>query len=97
MLSVQTKTIGNIIFDYNQVTSDPDVQTFPLYTPNCHMLLSKQKCFLLLTGVSTESQKRTSIPQTKWAFLATRSMTRMNVGIALSYVKLLLSSWKIYI
>ena len=34
---------------------------FLLYTPHCHMTLSKQKCCLLLTGVSTESQKRTSV------------------------------------
>ena len=66
------------------------------YTPHCHMILSKQKCCLMLPGVSTESQKRTSVLQTKRAFLATRSMTRINVGLALSYVKLLLSSWKIY-
>ena len=46
------------------------------------MILSKQKCCLLLTGVSTEIQKRTSILQTKRAFLATRSMTRINVGRA---------------
>ena len=43
--------------------------TFPLYTPHCHMISSKQKCFLLLTGVSTGSQKRTSVLLTKWVFL----------------------------
>ena len=32
------------------------------------MISSKQKCCLLLTGVSTESQKRTSVLQTKRAF-----------------------------
>ena len=32
----------------------------------------------------------------KAGFLATRSMTSINVGLALSYVKLLLSSWKTY-
>ena len=58
------------------------------------MLLSKQKC--LLTGVSTESQKRYTFTSGKASFLATRSMTRINVGLALSYVKLLLSSWKTY-
>ena len=36
------------------------LSTFPLYTPHCHMILLKQKYCLLLTGVSTESQKRTS-------------------------------------
>ena len=33
----------------------------------------------------------------KRVFLATRSMTRINVGLALSYVNLLLFSWKTYI
>ena len=42
------------------------------------------QCCLWLPGVSTESQKRTSVLQTKRAFLATRSMTRINVGLALS-------------
>ena len=36
----------------------------------CHMILSKQKCCLLLPGVSTESQKRTSVLQTKRAFIS---------------------------
>ena len=53
------------------------------------MILSKQKCYLLLACVSTESQKRTSALQTKRAILTTRSMTRINVGLALIYVKLL--------
>ena len=44
------------------------LSTFPLHTPHCHMILSKQKWCLWLTGVSTESQKRTSVLQTKWAF-----------------------------
>ena len=119
------------------------------------MILSKQKCCLLSTDVSTESQKRTSVLQLRQGFfsqtgvasqqgaltlpdtwfrppfwdllmlqllrpnssnlpclystfrleyplvlsrfcLATRNMTRMNVGLARSYVKLLLSSWKTY-
>ena len=30
--------------------------TFLLYTPHCHMILSKQKCCLWSAGVSTESQ-----------------------------------------
>ena len=41
-------------------------------------------------------QKRTSVLQKRRAFLVTRSMTRINVGLALSYVKLSLSSWKTY-
>ena len=72
------------------------LSTFLLYTPHCHMILSKQKCCLLSTGVSTESQKRTSVLQIRHGFLATRNMTHINVGLARSYVKLLLSSWKTY-
>ena len=68
------------------------LSTFLLYTPHCHMILSKQKCCLLSTGVSTESQKRTSVLQIRQGFLATRNMTHINVGLARSYVKLLLSS-----
>ena len=59
----------------------------------------KKKCqysWLLSTGVSTESQKRTSVLQLRQGFLATRNTTRINVGLARSYVKLLLSSWKTY-
>ena len=37
------------------------LSTFPLYIPHCHMILSKQKCCFLLSGVSTESQKRDSL------------------------------------
>ena len=58
------------------------------------MILSKQKCCLLSTGISTESEKRSSVLQIRQGFLATRNMTRINVGLARSYVKLLLSSWK---
>ena len=60
------------------------------------LILSKQKCCLLSTGVSTESPKRTSVLQIRQGFLATRNMTRINVGLARSYAKLLLSSWKTY-
>ena len=69
---------------------------FLLYTHPCHMISSKQKCCLLLNGVSTESQKLTSVRQLRRDFSPTRNMTRMYVGLALSYVKLLLSSLKIY-
>ena len=52
------------------------------------MILSKKKRCLLLTGVSIESKKRTSVLQTERIVLATRStcMTRINVGLALSYI-----------
>ena len=66
------------------------------YTHPCRMILSKKKCCLLLNGVSTESQKRTSVLQIRRDFSPTRHMTRINVRLALSLVKLLLSSWKIY-
>ena len=54
------------------------------------MILSKQKCCLLLNGVSTESQKLTFVRQIRRDFSPTRNMTRIHVGLALSYVKLLL-------
>ena len=52
-------------------------------------------CCLLLNGVSTESQKLSSVRQIRRDFSPTRNMTRTHVGLAPSYVKLLLSSWKI--
>ena len=52
------------------------------------MILLKQKCCLLWTGVSTESPKGTSVLQLRQVFLATRNMTRINVGLVRSYVKL---------
>ena len=44
---------------------------FLFYTHPCHMILhvSKQKCCLLLYGVSTENQKCTSVFQIRRAFL----------------------------
>ena len=36
------------------------------------MILSKQKCCHLLTGVSAESKKRTSVLQTKRAFFSNK-------------------------
>ena len=70
--------------------------TFLLYTPHCHMILSKQKRCLWSTGVSTESQNLTSALHFRQDFLATRNMTRIDVGLARSYVKFLLSSLKTY-
>ena len=37
------------------------LSTFLLYTPHCHIILSKQKCCLWSTGVSTENQNLTSV------------------------------------
>ena len=69
---------------------------FILYTSHCYMILSKQKCCLWSTGVSTESQNLTSVLDLRQDSLATRYMARIDVGLARSYVKLLLSSWKTY-
>ena len=78
-------------FQGSQVSSS-DFST--LYTS---LILSKQKCCLLLNGVSTESQKRTSVLQIRRDYSPTRKMIRINVGLASIYVEVLLSSWKIYI
>ena len=71
------------------------LSTFLLYTPHCLMVLTKQKCCFLSTGVSTES-KTYLCTSVKAGFLATRNMTFIIVGLARSYVKLLLSSWTTY-
>ena len=60
-----------------------------LYTSLPHDLV---KAKVLSLGVSTESRKLTSVRQLRRDFSPTRNMTRMRVGLALSYVKLLLSS-----
>ena len=52
------------------------------------MILSKQKCCLWSTGVSTESQNLTFVLHSRQDVLATRNMTRIDVGLARSYVKL---------
>ena len=61
------------------------------------------KCDFLKSGTLTlvnwcfnRESKTYLCTSDKTGFLATRSMTRINVDLALSYVKLLLSSWKIY-
>ena len=60
------------------------------------MVLLGQKCCLLSAGVSAEGPERASVLRMGQGFLATRDMTRINVGLARSYVKLLLSSWKTF-
>ena len=67
------------------------LSNFLLYTHHCRMILSKLKCCLWSTGVSTESQTLTSSLHLRQGFLATRNMTRIDVGLARSYVKLSLS------
>ena len=56
------------------------------------MILSMQKCCLLLSGVSTES-KTYICTSDKAGVLATRNATIINVGLVFSYMKLLLSSY----
>ena len=80
----------------NFQSSQVSLSTCPLYTHHCHMVLSKQKCLLLLTSVSTES-KTYLCASDKAGILATRSMTRINVGLAQSYVKLFLFVKNIYV
>ena len=46
--------------------------TFLLYTPHCHMILSKQKCCLWSTGVSTESQNLTSVLHLRQDFFSNK-------------------------
>ena len=70
-----------------------DVST--LYTSLPHDLI-KAKVLSLVNWFFNKSKKRTSVLQLRQGFLATRNMTRINVGLARSYVKLLLSSWKTY-
>ena len=67
------------------------LSTCPFYTPHYRMNLSKQKCCFLLTGVSTENQKRISVLQVKRAFYDS-----YECWLTLSYLKILLFSWKIW-
>ena len=46
------------------------------------MILSKPKCCLLLNGVSTESQKLTSVCQINQIFSSTINITRIHGGLA---------------
>ena len=64
-------------FQYSQVSS---VDCSTSYTSLPHGLI-KEKVFLLLNGVSTESQKLTSVRQIRRNFSRTRNMTRIHVGL----------------
>ena len=66
-----------------------------LYTSLPHDLI-KTKVLSLVNWTFNRESKTYLCTSDKGGFLATRSMTRINVGLALSYVKLLLSSWKTY-
>ena len=52
------------------------LSTFLLLTPHYHMILSKQKCCLWSTFVSTESQNLTSVLHSGQDVLVTRNMTK---------------------
>ena len=66
-----------------------------LYTSLPHEL-SKAKVLSLVNWCFNRESKTYLCTSDKAGFFATRNMTRINVGFARSYVKLLLSSWKTY-
>ena len=65
----------------------------PLYTPHCHMILSNKNVVSCLL-VFQQRAKHVPLNFGQSGLLATRSMTGINVGLAQSCVKLLLSLWK---
>ena len=67
-----------------------------LYTSLPHDLI-KAKVLSLVNWCFNRESKFYLCTSLKAGFLATRNMTRIDVGLARSYVKLLLSSWKTYI
>ena len=71
------------------------LSTFLLYYTSLPHDLIKAR---LLSSCQVVFQQRVkNVPlYFRQSFLATRNMTRINVGLARSYVKLLLSSWKTY-
>ena len=66
-----------------------------LYTSLPHDLI-KAKVLSLVNWCFNRESKTYLCTSDKAGFLATRNMTRINVGLARSYVKLSLSSWKTY-
>ena len=66
-----------------------------LYTSLPHDLI-KAKVLSLVNWCFNRESKTYLCTSDKAGFLATRNMTHINVGLARSYVKLLLSSWKTY-
>ena len=79
-------------FRGSQVSS---VDFSTLYTSLPHDLI-KAKVLSLVNWCFNRESKTYLCTSDKAGFLATRNMTRINVGLARSYVKLLLSSWKTY-
>ena len=71
------------------------LSTSTLYTSLQHDLI-KAKVVSLVNWCFNRESKTYLCTSYKAGILETRSMTRVNVGLALSYVKLLLSSWKTY-
>ena len=66
-----------------------------LYTSLSHDLIKAKVLSLVNWGFNRESKSYLCI-SLKAGFLATRNMTRIDVGLARGYLKLLLSSWKTY-
>ena len=66
-----------------------------LYKSLPHDLI-KAKVLSLVKWCFDRESKTYLCTSAKAGFFSTRNMTRMHVGLALSYVQLLLSSWKIY-
>ena len=67
-----------------------------LYTSLPHDLIKAKVLSLVNRFFLTESQNLTSVLHLRQDVLATRNITRIDVGLARNYVKLLLSSWKTY-
>ena len=64
-----------------------------LYTSLPHALI-KAKVLSLVNWCFNRESKTYLCTSDKAGFLATRNMTRINIGLARGYMKLLLSSWK---
>ena len=67
-----------------------------LYTSLPHDLIKAKVLSLVNWCFNRESKSYLCTSHLRQDFLATRNMTRIDVGLARSYVKLLLSSWKTY-
>ena len=68
---------------------------FLFYTYHCHMILLNQKVLYLVKWCFLLDSQTYPCTSNKAGYLPKRNMTRINVGLALNYVKLLLSSWEI--
>ena len=77
---------SNISFDF-----------FFYFMPTLPHDLIEERVLSLVKWCFNRESKRTSLLQTRRDFSPTRNMTRIHVGLALTYLKLLLFSWKIYV